>query len=160
MANFLANGNVSSGRKLVLINSAAGPSPTGANGPESNVSAPQRPSIFPFVLFGASQSSRSMVNQQFFLLGDDSHLWGQVFKVECHIGKYNTQFSSLVYLVEDVEADHIKKYIDRLSPRIIQKVMRKEWCSEKNLVNKTELASQVAADINILASFPSVSATV
>lgn len=44
------------------------------------------------------------------------------------IGEYNSQFSSLVCLVEDVEADRIEKYVDGLNPSIIQKAMSKEWC--------------------------------
>ncbi|KNZ51934.1 uncharacterized protein VP01_3759g1 [Puccinia sorghi] len=45
------------------------------------------------------------------------------------IGEYNAQFSSLVYLVEDVEANRIEKYVDGLNPRIIHKAMSKEWRS-------------------------------
>ncbi|KNZ60608.1 uncharacterized protein VP01_1529g1 [Puccinia sorghi] len=72
------------------------------------------------------------------------------------IGEYNAQFSSLVYLVEDVEANRIDKYVAGLNPRIIHKAMGKEWRSADTLAKKMELASEAAADIDVLAALPPV----
>ncbi|KNZ59247.1 uncharacterized protein VP01_1776g6 [Puccinia sorghi] len=73
------------------------------------------------------------------------------------IGEYNAQFSSLVYLVEDVEANRIEKYVAGLNPRIIHKAMGKEWRSAATLAKKMELASEAAADIDVLSALPPVS---
>ncbi|KNZ53049.1 uncharacterized protein VP01_335g8 [Puccinia sorghi] len=72
------------------------------------------------------------------------------------IGEYNAQFSSLVYLVEDVEANWIEKYVDGLNPRIIHKAMSKEWRLAATLAVKMELASEAAAELDILAALPAV----
>ncbi|KNZ58750.1 uncharacterized protein VP01_1869g1 [Puccinia sorghi] len=73
------------------------------------------------------------------------------------IGEYNAQFSSIVYLVEDVEANRIEKYVAGLNPRIIHKAMGKEWRSANSLAKKMELASEAAADIDVLSTLPPVS---
>ncbi|KNZ61551.1 uncharacterized protein VP01_1385g1 [Puccinia sorghi] len=73
------------------------------------------------------------------------------------IGEYNAHFSSLVYLVEDVEANRIERYVDGLNPRIIHKAMNKVWRSANTLAEKMELASEAAAEIDLLAALPSVS---
>ncbi|KNZ58650.1 hypothetical protein VP01_1888g4 [Puccinia sorghi] len=73
------------------------------------------------------------------------------------IGEYNTQFSSLVYLVEDVEANCIEKYVDSLNSCIIHKAMSKEWLSVTTLEKKMELASEAAAELDIFTALPYVS---
>ncbi|KNZ59248.1 uncharacterized protein VP01_1776g7 [Puccinia sorghi] len=73
------------------------------------------------------------------------------------IGEYNAQFSSLVYLVEDVEPNRIEKYVAGLNPRIVHKAMGKEWRSAATLAKKMELASEAAADIDVLSALPPVS---
>ncbi|KAA1113413.1 hypothetical protein PGT21_030971 [Puccinia graminis f. sp. tritici] len=70
------------------------------------------------------------------------------------IGEYNSQFKSLVYLVEDVEATRIEKYTSGLNPRIIRKAMSKQWTDTKTLDEKMELASDAAAQLDILALLP------
>ncbi|KAA1077836.1 hypothetical protein PGT21_021690 [Puccinia graminis f. sp. tritici] len=70
------------------------------------------------------------------------------------IGEYNSQFKSLVYLVEDVEATRIEKYTSGLNPRIIWKAMSKQWTDAKTLDKKMELASDAAAQLDILALLP------
>ncbi|KAA1124880.1 hypothetical protein PGTUg99_036364 [Puccinia graminis f. sp. tritici] len=70
------------------------------------------------------------------------------------IGEYNSQFKSLVYLVEDVEATRIEKYTSGLNPRIIRKAMSKQWTDATTLDQKMELASDAAAQLNILAMLP------
>lgn len=76
------------------------------------------------------------------------------------IGEYNTQFSSFKYLVEDVEANHIEKYVDGLNTQIIHKAMSKEWFSVSTLAKKMEMGSEAAAKIDILAVLPSVLSSV
>ncbi|KAA1078166.1 hypothetical protein PGT21_029862 [Puccinia graminis f. sp. tritici] len=70
------------------------------------------------------------------------------------IGEYNSQFKSLVYLVEDVEATRIEKYTAGLNPRIIRKAMSKQWTNATTLDEKMELASDAAAQLDILALLP------
>ncbi|KAA1090666.1 hypothetical protein PGT21_009749 [Puccinia graminis f. sp. tritici] len=70
------------------------------------------------------------------------------------IGEYNSQFKSLVYLVEDVEATRIEKYTQGLNPRIVWKAMSKQWIDAKTLDEKMELASDAAAQLDILALLP------
>ncbi|PLW10793.1 hypothetical protein PCASD_24924 [Puccinia coronata f. sp. avenae] len=70
------------------------------------------------------------------------------------IGEYNAQFSSLVYLVDDVEENRIEKYVLGLNPRIIRKAMSKEWLSTKSLSEKMVLATEAAAQLDILAQLP------
>ncbi|KAA1101553.1 hypothetical protein PGT21_024223 [Puccinia graminis f. sp. tritici] len=70
------------------------------------------------------------------------------------IGEYNSQFKSLVYLVEDVEATRIEKYTQGLNPRIVRKAMSKQWINAKTLDEKMELASDAAAQLDILALLP------
>ncbi|PLW22983.1 hypothetical protein PCASD_14797 [Puccinia coronata f. sp. avenae] len=70
------------------------------------------------------------------------------------IGKYNAQFSSLVYLVDDVEENRIEKYVLGLNPWIIRKAMNKDWISAKTLSEKMVLATEVAAQLDILSQLP------
>ncbi|KAA1067419.1 hypothetical protein PGT21_004710 [Puccinia graminis f. sp. tritici] len=70
------------------------------------------------------------------------------------IGEYNSQFKSLVYLVEDVEATRIEKYTAGLNPRIIRKAMSKQWTDAATLDEKMELASDAAAQLDLLALLP------
>ncbi|KAA1134621.1 hypothetical protein PGTUg99_007968 [Puccinia graminis f. sp. tritici] len=70
------------------------------------------------------------------------------------IGEYNSQFKSLVYLVEDIEATRIEKYTAGLNPRIIRKAMSKQWTDAQTLDEKMELASDAAAQLDILALLP------
>ncbi|KAA1071645.1 hypothetical protein PGT21_013926 [Puccinia graminis f. sp. tritici] len=70
------------------------------------------------------------------------------------IGEYNSQFKSLVYLVEDVEATRIEKYTQGLNPRIVRKAMSKQWIDARTLDQKMELASDAAAQLDILALLP------
>ncbi|KAA1085761.1 hypothetical protein PGT21_018600 [Puccinia graminis f. sp. tritici] len=70
------------------------------------------------------------------------------------IGEHNSQFKSLVYLVEDVEATRIEKYTQGLNPRIVWKAMSKQWIDAKTLDDKMELASDAAAQLDILALLP------
>lgn len=71
------------------------------------------------------------------------------------IGKYNLQFSSLVYLVEDVEETRIEKYVSGLNPHIIRHVMSTAWRQVKTLDDKMAMAAEAAAQLNILAQLPS-----
>ncbi|PLW22287.1 hypothetical protein PCASD_16997 [Puccinia coronata f. sp. avenae] len=70
------------------------------------------------------------------------------------IGEYNSQFKSLVYLVEDVEVTCIEKYVSGLNPRIIRKVMCKAWMDCTLLDAKMEMASDAAAQLDVLAQLP------
>jgi hypothetical protein len=70
------------------------------------------------------------------------------------IGEYNTHFKSLVYLVKDVEATRIEKYTAGLNPRIVWKAMSKQWTDAATLDEKMELASDAAAQLDILALLP------
>ncbi|KAA1070417.1 hypothetical protein PGT21_011858 [Puccinia graminis f. sp. tritici] len=70
------------------------------------------------------------------------------------IGEYNSQFKSLVYLVEDVEATRIEKYAQGLNPRIVRNAMSKQWVETKTLDEKMELASDAAAQLDLLALLP------
>jgi hypothetical protein len=74
------------------------------------------------------------------------------------IGEYNSCFCSLVYLVEDVEAARIERYVSGLNPRIIHKAMSKEWQAEDTLEACMELATEAAAQHDLLALLPSDSA--
>jgi hypothetical protein len=49
------------------------------------------------------------------------------------IGEYDLCFSSLVYLVEDVEEARIPQYVSGLNPRIISQAMSKEWRNSNTL---------------------------
>ncbi|PLW13162.1 hypothetical protein PCANC_18628 [Puccinia coronata f. sp. avenae] len=70
------------------------------------------------------------------------------------IGEYNAQFSSLVYLVEDVPENQIEKYVSGLNPRIIRKAMSKQWRDANTLRKQMELATEEAAQLNLLALLP------
>ncbi|KAA1117756.1 hypothetical protein PGT21_022412 [Puccinia graminis f. sp. tritici] len=73
------------------------------------------------------------------------------------IGDYNSRFSSLVYLVEDVEEARIERYVLGLNPRIIYKAMSKEWRGAKTLDERMELATEAAAQLDLLSLLPSES---
>ncbi|PLW14015.1 hypothetical protein PCASD_23160 [Puccinia coronata f. sp. avenae] len=70
------------------------------------------------------------------------------------IGEYNSQFKSLVYLVEDVKVTRIEKYVSGLNPRIVWKVMCKAWMDCTSLDAKMEMASDAAAQLDVLAQLP------
>ncbi|KAA1123047.1 hypothetical protein PGTUg99_014222 [Puccinia graminis f. sp. tritici] len=70
------------------------------------------------------------------------------------IGEYNSQFKSLVYLVEDVEDTRIEKYVQGLNPRIIRQAMGKQWREARSLDARMELASEAAAELDLLAQLP------
>ncbi|PLW15292.1 hypothetical protein PCASD_17031 [Puccinia coronata f. sp. avenae] len=70
------------------------------------------------------------------------------------IGEYNSRFCSLVYLVEDVEAARIERYVSSLNPRIINKAMSKEWRAADTLEARMELAMEAAAQLDLLALLP------
>ncbi|PLW09922.1 hypothetical protein PCASD_21478 [Puccinia coronata f. sp. avenae] len=70
------------------------------------------------------------------------------------IGEYNSRFCSLVYLVEDVEAARIERYVSGLNPRIIHKAMSKKWRAADTLKARMELATEAAAQLNLLALLP------
>ncbi|PLW38865.1 hypothetical protein PCASD_09871 [Puccinia coronata f. sp. avenae] len=70
------------------------------------------------------------------------------------IGEYNAQFSSLVYLVEDVPENQIEKYVSGLNPRIIRKAMSKQWRDANTLRERMELATEAAAQLDLLALLP------
>ncbi|PLW27485.1 hypothetical protein PCASD_23089 [Puccinia coronata f. sp. avenae] len=74
------------------------------------------------------------------------------------IGEYNSHFKSLVYLVEDVEATRIERYVSGLNPRIVRKAMCKSWMDCASLDEKMELASDAAAQLDVLAQLPPDSA--
>jgi hypothetical protein len=76
-------------------------------------------------------------------------------QVNSTIGEYNSQFSSLVYLVEDVEEAHIERYVSGLNPQIIVQAMSKEWQDANSLDAHMELATKAAAQLNILSLLPS-----
>ncbi|KNZ60065.1 uncharacterized protein VP01_1617g1 [Puccinia sorghi] len=61
---------------------------------------------------------------------------------QSHHWRFNSQFKSLVYLVEGVEDSCIQIYVQGLNPRIIRKAMSKEWIKTKTLGRKMELASE------------------
>ncbi|PLW36075.1 hypothetical protein PCANC_18760 [Puccinia coronata f. sp. avenae] len=71
------------------------------------------------------------------------------------IGEYNSRFSSLVYLVEDVEEARIKRYVSGLNPRIISQAMSKELRNANTLDTRMELATEAAAQLNLLSLLPS-----
>lgn len=64
------------------------------------------------------------------------------------IGEYNSKFSSLVYLVEDVEDACIEKYMSGLNPWI------KDWLLANALETWMVLALEVAAQLDLLAVLP------
>jgi hypothetical protein len=70
------------------------------------------------------------------------------------IGEYNSRFSSLVYLVEDVEEARIKRYVSGLNPWIISQAMSKEWRNVNTLDARMELATEAAAQLNLLSLLP------
>ncbi|PLW12523.1 hypothetical protein PCANC_23012 [Puccinia coronata f. sp. avenae] len=70
------------------------------------------------------------------------------------IREYNAQFSCLVYLVKDVPEDQIEKYVSGLNPHIIQKAMSKQWRDANTLRERMELATEAAAQLNLLALLP------
>ncbi|PLW14213.1 hypothetical protein PCANC_17848 [Puccinia coronata f. sp. avenae] len=70
------------------------------------------------------------------------------------IGEYNSQFKSLVYLVEDVEETRIEKYVLGLNPCIVRKVMCKQWMDCKTLDKRMEMALDAAAQLDVLAQLP------
>ncbi|PLW28364.1 hypothetical protein PCANC_24004 [Puccinia coronata f. sp. avenae] len=71
------------------------------------------------------------------------------------IGEYNSCFSSLVYLVEDVEEACIKQYVSGLNPQIILQAMSKEWRHANTLDARMELATEAAAQLDLLSLLPS-----
>jgi hypothetical protein len=70
------------------------------------------------------------------------------------IGEYNAQFSSLVYLIEDVPENHIEKYFSGLNPHIIRKAMSKQWQEANTLCKRMDLAAKAAAQLNLLVLLP------
>ncbi|PLW27912.1 hypothetical protein PCANC_25391 [Puccinia coronata f. sp. avenae] len=70
------------------------------------------------------------------------------------IGEYNTQFSCLVYLVEDVEENQVEKYVLGLNPCIIRKAMSQQWREACTLQERMALAKEAAAQIDLLALLP------
>jgi hypothetical protein len=56
------------------------------------------------------------------------------------IGEYNSKFEYLFYLVEEVEATGIEKYVQGLNPCIVHKAICKQWMDCKSLDEKMELA--------------------
>ncbi|PLW22102.1 hypothetical protein PCASD_17039 [Puccinia coronata f. sp. avenae] len=70
------------------------------------------------------------------------------------IGEYNAQFSSLVYLIEDVPENHIEKYVSGLNPHIIRKAMSKQWQDANTLCKRMDLAAKAAAQLNLLVLLP------
>jgi hypothetical protein len=70
------------------------------------------------------------------------------------IGEYNSHFKSLVYLVEDVEATCIKRYVMGLNPWIICKAMCKQWMDCKSLDEKMDLTLEAVAQLDVLAQLP------
>ncbi|KNZ49435.1 hypothetical protein VP01_5004g1 [Puccinia sorghi] len=72
------------------------------------------------------------------------------------IGKYNSQLSSLVYLVEDVKETRIKKYVAGLNPLIIWHAMSSTWRQIKTLDDKMAIAAKSAVQLNLLAELPEV----
>jgi len=75
------------------------------------------------------------------------------------IGEYNSQFSSLVYLVEDVEETRIEKYVSGLNPLIIRQAMSTQWRKIKSLDEKMAAASEAAAQLDLLAQLPDSSSS-
>jgi hypothetical protein len=71
------------------------------------------------------------------------------------IGDYNSRFSSLVYLVEDVEEARIERYVRGLNSRITHRAMSKEWRGAKTLEERMELATEAAAQLDLLSLLPS-----
>ncbi|PLW58122.1 hypothetical protein PCANC_04120 [Puccinia coronata f. sp. avenae] len=69
------------------------------------------------------------------------------------IGEYNSKFCSLVYLVKDVEAARIERYVLGLNPRIIWKAMSAEWQAADTLKAWMALATEAAAQLNLLAFY-------
>ncbi|PLW44623.1 hypothetical protein PCASD_05161 [Puccinia coronata f. sp. avenae] len=70
------------------------------------------------------------------------------------IGEYNSQFKSLMYLVEDVEETRIEKYVLGLNPCIVRKFMCKQWMDCKTLDKRMEMALDAAAQLDVLAQLP------
>ncbi|POV98898.1 hypothetical protein PSTT_14130 [Puccinia striiformis] len=71
------------------------------------------------------------------------------------IGEYNSQFKSLVYLVNDMDDVRIEKYVAGLNPRIIRQAMNNQrWMDEEDLDAKMEMASRAAAQVDLLAGLP------
>jgi hypothetical protein len=73
------------------------------------------------------------------------------------IGEYNSRFSSLVYLVEDVEEARIERYVSGLNPRIVAQAMSKEWRNANTLDAWMEFATEAAAQLDLLSLLPSKS---
>ncbi|PLW31261.1 hypothetical protein PCANC_22896 [Puccinia coronata f. sp. avenae] len=71
------------------------------------------------------------------------------------IGEYNSHFSSLVYLVEDVEEARVERYVSGLNPRIICQAMSKEWRGANTLDARMDLATKAAAQLDLLSLLPS-----
>ncbi|PLW40620.1 hypothetical protein PCANC_13025 [Puccinia coronata f. sp. avenae] len=70
------------------------------------------------------------------------------------IGEYNSKFCSLVYLVEDVEAARNERYVLGLNPKIIWKAMSAEWRAADTLEARMALATEAAAQLDLLALLP------
>ncbi|PLW08570.1 hypothetical protein PCANC_00378 [Puccinia coronata f. sp. avenae] len=70
------------------------------------------------------------------------------------IGEYNSRFSSLVYLVEDVEEARVERYVSGLNPRIISQTMSKEWRSADTLDAWMNLATEAVAQLDLLSLLP------
>jgi hypothetical protein len=75
-------------------------------------------------------------------------------KRDLTIGEYNSKFCSLVYLVEDVEAARIERYVLGLNPRIIWKAMSAEWQAADTLEARMALATEAAAQLDLVALLP------
>ncbi|KNZ64222.1 hypothetical protein VP01_10535g1, partial [Puccinia sorghi] len=69
-------------------------------------------------------------------------------------GEYKSQFKSLVYPVKDVEDTCIEKNIVGLNPRIICQATGKDWMTAKTLNAQMTLASEAAAQLDLLALLP------
>ncbi|PLW22012.1 hypothetical protein PCANC_04360 [Puccinia coronata f. sp. avenae] len=71
------------------------------------------------------------------------------------IGGYNSRFSSLVYLVENVEEARVEHYVSGLNPRIVAQAMSKEWRRANTLDACMDLATEAAAQLKLLSLLPS-----
>jgi hypothetical protein len=71
------------------------------------------------------------------------------------IEEYNSRFSSLVYLVEDVEEACIERYVSGLNPWIISQAMSKEWRNANTLDARMDMATEAAAQLDLLSLLPS-----
>jgi hypothetical protein len=59
-----------------------------------------------------------------------------------------------MYLFEDVEEAHIKRYVSGLNPCIISQAMSKEWQNANTLDAQMDLATEAAAQLDLLSLLP------